>query len=284
MFNSSTKKHGFDFLILVDFTEPSYKALDYLIKLVKTVGGGIEIYCMVDLSGVADSDNQITALRSIQTEKRRIERKLSSIVEMIELEGIRAASSYSLGNLKSELKLKLVQAKPDVVVVGKENGGTDWLLNYLINSYNGPVLILGDQSDFLKGAKITIGYGPDTLDKYDFRFISKLSQVSETPLTLLKVTSPAEKEGSSAASNMPPVSGQSDLYFRFEYKNSSNVASALLEDASKSNVELLCVGRSDCKNSISRLFFKNSTTFKIAKNIKVPLFIMSKKNGANAKG
>jgi hypothetical protein len=274
---SNTKESGFNFLILINFSENSYKALDYLIKLVKTVGGKIEIYCIINPSDMEVSDNQIAALRSIQTEKKRIERKLISIVEMIELEGIKTCSSYSIGNIKSELKQKLIHAKPDVVVIGKGEGFTNWMLNYLINEYKESVLILGSESNFLKGTKITIGYNTDTLDKYNFQLISKFCQLSETPLTLLKVVNPLEKNNYLKTTNIPSVSDQSDLFFRFEYKNSSNVANALLEDASSCKVELLSIGRSKYRNPIFQRFFNNSTTLKIAKDIKIPLLIMSKK-------
>ena len=283
MATTHTKESSFNFLILINFTETSYKALDYLIKLVKVVGGKIEIYCIIDPFSIADNDNQVTALRSIQTEKRRVERKLNSIVEMIELEGIKACSSYSIGNLKSELKLKLRQAKPDIVVMGKGRGVTNWILNYLINEYKESVLILGNESDFLTGNKITIGYNSKTFDQYNFQLVSKFSQASEIPLTLLKVISPLEKEDAITMSNIPPVSDQTDLYFRFEYQSSSNVASALLENTSSGNVELLCIGRSKDKHSFFRHLFSNSTTFKIAKNIKIPLLIMSRKNETKTK-
>lgn len=279
MFTYSTKESEFSFLILFDFSNASYKALDYLIKLAKTVDGEIEIFCIIDPSGIADSDNQVAALRAIQTEKKRIERKLNSIVEMIKLEGVETCSAYSIGNLKSELKLKLAQAKPDIVVMGKRKKGANRLLNYLVNECQEAVLILGQESKFLKGNKITIGYNDDTLDKYDFQLISKFSQLSQTPLTLLKITSPLEKEDLIKLSTIPPVSDQIDLFFRFEYKNSSNVANALLENATDSNAELLCIGRSKFKNTLSQYFFNNSTAFKIAKNIKTPLLIMSRKNG-----
>jgi hypothetical protein len=278
MVYTNTKNPELSFLILLNFTETSYKALDYLIKWVKIINGKIEIYSIIDPVGIADSENQITALRSIQEEKKRVERKLSSIVEMIELEGIKASSSYSIGNLKSELSLKLTQSKPDVVVVGKGKGFTNSILNYLINDYKESVLILGSESNFLKGTEITIGYNSDTFDKHNFQLVSKFSQASEIPLTLLKITNSLEKEEPIKMSNIPPVTDQSDLYFRFEYKNSSNVAGALLENVSKGNVELLCVGRSMCKNSIFQYLFNNSTTFKIAKNIEIPLLIMSRKN------
>ncbi len=274
---SYTKESGFNFLILINFTKTSYKALDYLIKLVKTIGGKIEIYCIINPSDMAVSDNQIAALRSIRVEKKRIERKLNSIVEMIELEGIKTCSSYSIGSINSELKQKLIHTKPDVVVIGKGKGITNWMLNYLINEYKESVLILGSESDFLKGTKITIGYNTDTLDKYNFKLISKFCQLSETPLTLLKIVNPLEKNNSIKATNIPSVSGQADLFFRFEYKNSSNVANALLEDASNCKVELLSIGRSKCRNPIFQRFFNNSTTLKIAKDIKIPLLIMSEK-------
>lgn len=277
MISTNTKESGFNFLILVNFSETSYKALDYLIKLVKTVGGKIEIYCIINPSEMAVSDNQIAALRSIQAEKKRVERKLNSIVEMIELEGIRTSSSYSIGNIRSELKQKLIHTKPDVVVIGKGEGITNKMLIYLINEYKESVLILGSEADFLKGTKITIGYNTNTLDKYNFQLISKFCQLSETPLTLLKIVKPLEKNNSLKITNIPSVSDQTDLFFRFEYKNSSNVANALLEDASSCKVELLSIGRSKYRNPFFQRFFNNSTTLKIAQDIKIPLLIMSKK-------
>jgi len=266
------------FLVLIDFSEDSYKALDDLIKLVKEIGGSIEVFSILSPLGIMDKENQITALRTMDMEEKRVERKLNSIVEMIELEGIKANSSYSIGNVKSELKLKLIKSQPDVMVLAKKGNFANGVLHFLINEYKNAVLILGNAQKFFRGNSIAIGYEDKTFNFQDFQLIYKISRATEIKMTLLRTVASSGIDHSTGKSDWIIENIPDKAYSSVNYHSNSDLTGALLKNSLSKDVVLLCIGKNLSKKALFRNPFKNSTTFKIVKNTRVPLLIMGVKN------
>ena len=74
-----TKKtaSGNDFLVFINFSKASYNALDYTIKLVKAVGGSIEVHYIINPEEIADSENHFVAVRSINELRYKARKKLN---------------------------------------------------------------------------------------------------------------------------------------------------------------------------------------------------------------
>ena len=110
-----------NYLVLMDFSEASYKALKYIISMAKLLGGKIHVFHIGNANKMVTSDNQVVALRDLRLETRKIEKKLKSILEIIAAEDIQATCNYTIGNIISELKIKIAGIKPDLVIIGKSN-------------------------------------------------------------------------------------------------------------------------------------------------------------------
>lgn len=268
-------KNDVTFLIVVDFSEPSYKALNYLIKLVKVVRGNIHVHCVAEPQDIMGSDNQIAALRSIDSHKKSIENKLNSIIEMIELEGINVKGSFSFGHLHSELEEQLNDTSPIAVVIGQMKSGVlGKATEYLLYQFQGNLLIVSDQSEFMTGANIAIGCSNKTLKISNLNLVSIYSRLTKTPLLLLEIGESTMEVSEFNTSNQL----HEELVIQYKNDKRSNVIEGLKTFVETNNVELLCIGRTKNKGSLfGRIFKSRNTMVKMVGNSKVPLLIMANK-------
>lgn len=268
-------KTDFNFLMLIDFSKDSYEALDYLIKLVKVIGGQIELISIIEPSDVIKSENPVVALRAISKDKVMKKIRLDSIVEMIQSEGIRVQYSLSTGRLEDELNGKLTSNSSDIIVTGKSKvGSIGKVNNYLVHKFKGNLLIIGKQLEFQTGTNITVGCNIKTLNTCDLKLTSIFSLLTKTPLVLLEVGK------ISIDIREFNKTGQFHENLAIQYKNEKNpnIIEGLKTHIDTTNVELLCIGRSKRKNSFfSRILKPKNTMTEIVKNTKIPLLIMANK-------
>ena len=119
MQNLNSKKNH-DFLVLMDFSEASYKALKYSISMAKMIPSHIHVLYVANGEEVVDTENGIIALRAIEEETRKINKTLKSIVEIINVEGLSSTAHYQFGNVKHVLKSQIDQIQPELVILGKK--------------------------------------------------------------------------------------------------------------------------------------------------------------------
>jgi len=143
---SKTGRHintDFNFLLVFDFSIESYKALDYLIKLAKVIGGNIELYSITEPKEVVKSENPIVALRAIAENNRWKKKKLQSITEIIQSEGISGGYSISTGLLKEELSSKLNTVISSIPVIAHSKSRMiKRATKHLTKRYSGSLLII----------------------------------------------------------------------------------------------------------------------------------------------
>lgn len=264
---------GFTFLIVFDFSNTSYKALDFLIKLVKTVGGSIEILCVVEPIDVVAGDNQIAALGAIAERKHDLKIKLNSIIEIIELEGIEVKTFITIGHVHLELESQLTKTNPFSVVIGEiKSGALGKATKYLLNKFKGNLLIIRKESQFLNGSNIVLGCNRNAISSCSLDFAAIYGRLTNKQLVLFNAEEP--QNNSLTKSNQL----NSDLPVKHKENRAPYFMSDLKKHVAKNNVELLCIGRNKIKKTFfDRIFKSHNAMLKTIENFNVPILIMENK-------
>jgi len=260
-----------NYCVLVDFSEASYRALKYIISMAKITNGKIHI-CHI-----------ITESTSIGSETKKVEDKLNAIIEIITAEGIEASCQYIFGDIIVEFEKLIDQIKPDIVVIGKRKGNSNFsgnITDYLLNDYLGSLLIVTEEKEFNTDKKIAFAGAKKTIEQNNPYSIFKLIPDIKPPLVLISLKK-STKAGEKI--NLPKAWSS---YYKDEYKNQfehhqtpinyENLAPYIF----KEKIELLCIGRENNKNSfINRFFHKNiDSSSEIIKRINIPILIIGSSN------
>lgn len=271
-------KTEYNYLVLTDFSEASYNALKYTISLAKLIKGNIHVCHIADPSSIVKDDNQVAALRELTIETRKIEKKISAIIEMIQAEGLNAIPYSSIGNIINEFKELNTIIKPEVVIFGKnieENPKlTGKLTSYLMNQHEGSLFIIGQDSVFHNDTKISVACNENTFDLYEPNLIFSLNNQTKSPLKLLNIK---DFNNSSKKITIPKTWGKSsyELDQDIHIEQNSTVLDGLLHCVTNSNTDLLCIGRGKPRNYIQRVFSINTTTVSgLVNKVQTPILVM----------
>jgi len=258
---------GSKFLVLLDFSETSLAALRYTIKLAKTVLGEISLYHAAKAADVCATTH----------EQQKIREQLESIIEMIETEGIKAHSHYETGKTKKLIGNKIKSYEPDVVVVGKESNissKSSQVTKFLIEQYDGHLLVVGDNGDFQEDTKITVALDGLSIEENNLKTASDLAKCSENPLTIVNITDDHLGYKQSPFDKSWDASGIKN--FKVEHFKSENIEKGLKEYISNKEAQLLCISRNTNKKSwFDKLMGKTSCITSLMKNINVPVLVLS---------
>jgi nucleotide-binding universal stress UspA family protein len=274
-------KTEYDFLVLIDFSDASYNALKYAISLAKLIKGNIHVCHIANPSNIVKDDNQVAALRDIDSETVKIEKKIGAIVEMIITEGINAIPYCSIGNIIYEFEELANQLKPDLIILGKKAETPQLkgkLTSHLMNTYEGALLIVKEGVLFNNDTKITLSCNNKTFDLYDSSLIFLLNNQTQSPLKLLNITL---KRGSCDEIIVPQTWRESsyEIDQNIQPEKNSTVVDSLLQHITKNDTELLCIGRGKPRNYLQRILSSSpSTLVDVVNKIHTPVLIM----GANS--
>jgi nucleotide-binding universal stress UspA family protein len=272
------KNEYYDLLVLMDFSESSYISLKYAISLAKITQGNIHVCHIGNPEKIVESNNQAAALRAIESNTKKVENKLASIIEIITTEGIQATCHHTIGNIINELESVLDVVKADLIVVGKKKEKSKFsgkLSDYLLNNYSGSLLITGMDGVFKFDSNISLACNENTLRQYPPVLVNKIERNTTSSLKLIKVKVPVDSNWEIDI----PKSWQSfytiNLNIQFEHEEASTVVNGLINHINKNKIDMLCIGRGQQRSFLQRLFTKKATTIsKIVNKTNIPVLIV----------
>lgn len=270
-------KIEYNYLVLTDFSEASYSALKYTISLAKLIKGNIHICHIANPSNIVKNDNQVAAMRDVNSETEKIGKKIGAIVEMIIAEGINAIPYCSIGNIIYEFKELTNQLKPDVVILGKKKENpklSGKITSYLMNEYLGSLLIVKEDKIFQNGTKISVACNNNTFDLYDPKLIFSLNNQTKLPLKLLNIK---QKNDSNQKITIPQTWRESsyEIDESIQLEQNTTIVDSLLQHIINNDTELLCIGRDKSRNYLQRIFSSSPSTLKdVVNKIDTPILVM----------
>jgi hypothetical protein len=261
------------FLFLIDFSIESLQSLTYLIDFVKTVDGKIELLYAFEKMNFSDETSPQTVLVDIKERENKIVRKLIALKEIIEVENIPVKTGYTFGDLELEVKLKEECIKDNLVVVvdSECKGQIKKYTKFLINSYQGSVLIINSTSKLVNGNSIVLSGDSDSLSQSDLNLPNFLCDKLKLPLIILEST-----RGNEVKSFTYPLNTEIDVFYN--PISESNTLQDLKKYVSNNSIRLLSLCREKTSKSLIKKFFNtNKTVVEIVKTINTPILILNNK-------
>lgn len=129
-------------LIPVSFSDLSYNALAYALKLVKAFNGVIDLLHVVDLDEIVESDNPVVVNRWLVKREREAASRIQSLREIIGESHVSVSSSVVVtGNKRLCLLNQIREVRPDLIVLGKTSK-VDNLVTFISKNSSCPVLVV----------------------------------------------------------------------------------------------------------------------------------------------
>lgn len=150
-------------VVFSDLKDSIHPSLSSAIGLAKALNGRLELFTVINPGKVVQRDNQLSAMRSINDESVAVKKKMDSLLETYSREnGIKIGRSYAIGNVKIQLEQFLKERKPDIVVLGRRAPKPlkiigDRVTEFIIDLFNGFVLVAPDTGAFIPNPEISIG-------------------------------------------------------------------------------------------------------------------------------
>ncbi len=270
----SESDSNFCFLIITDFSKDDIEIIQYVLNKAKRIQGSVELLCLIDSSGIENQKN-LSSLSDIQKEHKDRAIKMKSTIEMIDSEGVFVQGSYLMGDVKNELKRKIILSNADVVVVGDANDSWhNQIKEYLVNDFDGDVIVAKNINSINEGNGVFVVCEESSLENFNSKFISKYCSSYKFPLNTIQIFQNDEAEIKSCK----PFRSLGGLKVSSDYKaRSKSMNEDLLSLVNINSAQLLCVSRKNTKKTVFNRLVRKNRISDLEKNINVPLFIMSKK-------
>ena len=132
------------YFIPADFSEASYKAIQYASLLAEKTGGVIHLGHVIDADEIIESDNPVIVRWNLDRLEKKTVAKMQSLKEIISGNGIPVSSEIVFGRLKSGVLKMIARFTPDVIVLPRRATGAakSELLTYLSKHCRQPFLVV----------------------------------------------------------------------------------------------------------------------------------------------
>lgn len=265
------KTNKYKIAVLTDFKSPVNKMLNNSVSLAKIINASVEILCVKEPSGVIKSDNQLSAMRTMNQEYLNTKKViLRNITPISKKHGIEISHTLSYGNVKDEIRHYINEYKPDVIVLGKRKPkrtqlSGDSITPFVLKHFKGTVIISSEENLFEPNKALNIGLLNNFEGSLKVDFEKELMDCTNSPLKAFQMIKPNHplKERSK------PFSKDVEEYI-FEHNDNSvkNLSNYIL----KNNVNLLCLNRASQKAK-TKTTLKGSDINQIINNLDISLLL-----------
>lgn len=260
-----TKEKRTRIFVPVSFSEASYNALAYALKLAKVLNGTIDLFHVVDVAGVPVSDSPLVVNRWLQRQEKEAAGRMQSLREIISESHVDVSSSISLpGNVQSCLLKQIKELLPDLIVISK-GSGADNVAPVIAESLSCPVLIVPPSVEPVIPVKMVLATDRKSVPESDLLPFFKIVQQSTKSFTVL--------------SGLPVKPGHvreaPDIYLNgFSFQVTYLQNESVLRYVDLNVVDLLCLVRRK-RTLYERLFQKDRLREAINK-LTVPILIVGR--------
>lgn len=144
------KAHTYSVLVLLDLKDNSKDLITYTIELSKKINIDIEFFSVRKPTDIIDTDSQLSAMRSINTDCVALYNEMKSkLLPISEQRTIKVKSTFAFGNAKNHIEKRIDTLLPDIVIIGKRKLRTlaflgDNITEFLLQNYKGILLVASE--------------------------------------------------------------------------------------------------------------------------------------------
>jgi len=237
-------KKNYKILVLSDLNKSTSKTLKSSISLAKIVNAEINFFHVKSPSDVVDTENQLSAMRSINQNYIITNNKITKLINSISnAYNVNVNHTFTTGNVKNEIEKYIEENKPDIIVLGKRKSKLvnfigDNITQFVLNKYKG-IIVIADGNNVLEPNKeLALGLFNNSIT--NDAFLREIIESTKKPLNYFKIVE------SLTTTNGENILNNNTIEYAFV--KGSSVVKNISNYLSKSNVDLLCINR---VNSIS---------------------------------
>ncbi|MFY0628747.1 MAG: universal stress protein [Flavobacteriaceae bacterium] len=237
-----TSNNRYKILVLSDLKNNVKNTLKSTLSLAKMVDGDIQFFHVKGASEIVGTENQLSAMRTINREYITTENKIKKEVKSFSSDyDTNIQYAFSFGSIKEEIGNYINEYQPDIVVLGKRKKTSlsfigDHVTQFVMKKHKGAVMIASDDHILEPDQSISLGLLDEKNNALNVDFANNLIQNAQRPLKSFKVV-----KNSDQLEKNPTPANQDTVEYVFEQND--NVIKNLSNYLSKNNVNLLCVNR-----------------------------------------
>jgi hypothetical protein len=244
------KKNKYKILVLSDLKKSANPILKSTVSLAKIIDGDIEFFHVKKPIDVVNKENQLSAIRTINSEYTTSDKTIKKLLKPISEEySLKLNYKVAIGNLKDEISKRIDTYNPDVIVLGKRKqkllGLGDKTTQFVLENYTGAIMIASNENVLEPNDNLSLGVLNANTKALNTEFIERLIKHSKTPLKSFQIgkgTVGAEKSDSKGIKTIEYV-----------FEQGSNAIQNISNYLSKSKVNLLCLDRNNKNDSLNPL-------------------------------
>ena len=278
--NTEKTKSKYKFLVLIDKSKASYNGLKNAVSLAKLIDGSIDILQVTSPTSVVTQENQIASMAAMGEEASKQKKELQHLVDDIvnEDKNITVNYSFTIGNVKNEIKNHVDKTKPDIIVLGKRKNKMinilgDQVTEELLKTHNGGLLICSKKEVSTSYSDQSIGFLNNLYGLEKLSFVEDIKRLTEKPIKIFR--NKDDKKSNSVGVNIENSGKQStnedNIIFEFDSNKSTDDMANFI---SKNNLALLCINNKEQKNQ-SFLSTLNNTLKKTIEKTNTPVLVLN---------
>ena len=229
------------YFVPVDFSDCSYRAVQYATLLAKMFGGRIELFHVTDTKEIMQYDSPMSTIRTMDDLTRKAVNKMRSLCEMIsETWQIPVHYSLTIGDT-NELMLSEIQRKyPDVIVFGKGKKGNS-LLKKILTHIHIPVFVIPPGTEIKEPSSIILTTDLQPVNSEAMKLLANLARRSPQGLSLLDIQEEDSLDGKEKKEWVEDISKQFDVSANFLAVQDKQSPDGILDRIRSTCTDLLCI-------------------------------------------
>lgn len=258
-------------VVLSDLNKASNTTIKSAVSLGQMINGDIEVFSVKKPTDIVDQENQLSAMRTINTQYTKTEKKMQNLVNPIATNyGIDIKYSFAFGNTKSEIKNFIEERQPDIIVLGKRKSTPikfigDGITQYVFNTFKGEIMIAAGKNALEPNSEISLGMLNTLEPTVDLKFAEDLMTHTQKPLKSFKIV-----KNSRESETMPKPANKNMVEYVFEHNDDS--MKSLSRYLSKNKVDLLYLNRMK-KNADTKMNLMKSDIKSLVDNLNITLLV-----------
>tara|TARA_R110001632_G_scaffold107700_3_gene217407 strand:+ start:11871 stop:12680 length:810 start_codon:yes stop_codon:yes gene_type:complete len=264
-------KNNYKILILSDLKSGTKSILKSSISLAKMIHGDLHFFHVKGAMDIVEKDNQLSAIRSINSEYKTINKQIQNLITPISEEyGVSINTKFSFGNVKSEIEKYIKEIQPDIIVLGKKKTNAfnfigNHITDFILKTHAGIIMIASKNNPLAPNKEISLGTLNDLELSKNLVFADNLIENAKKPLKSFKIV----KNANALNETQTSTNGKTIEYL---FEKNDNSMKNISNYISKNKINLLCVNRGRKKD-------KNNGDIKdIIGKLDVSLLISSEEN------
>jgi nucleotide-binding universal stress UspA family protein len=261
------------YFIPVDFSEASFRALQYARMLAARTGGEVRLGHVMDAGDVVESDNPVIVQWSLDRLEQRVNNKMQSLRELISGGGVAVSTEIAFGNVRNGLLKMVERFSPDVIVLARKASGsrkTD-IFTYLSKNCRQPLLVVPDSFVPNEPERAVVATDMKPTNG-ELAALFQLLPDSFRELALLNVAGSNSNAAVEKTEWIKVLEAKYGITAKLLQQRHENIVHGVMDFVKSNPVDLLCTIRRN-KNILARTL-GNSVSEELARQAEIPVLVI----------